>query len=341
MSTPNVSSGKFGVQRGAGKRKRKHVYYGTGSVGKTTLAASAPRPFIICLEDGAAEFKCPKSEFDTTTGRVYPLTYQEIVDYLEWLPKSGQLTNVETLVLDGIHQLDQLIQTHVVKQNSKWTTIQTPGFGTGEAAVLDVWRSFIAKLDDICLRLGLRLILAGHAQITKFKNPEGAEYNRYDLAVTTHTKGDVAGFLFGWCDVFGFCRFEQLTQEIGKRTVALSQQGSRLLQLEWTNAYQAKCRVPGAPGVLPMTNPDGTPSTWAEVWGPYEDAADAPTAADVDEFKRLLPEVSEETQATWRGWLEKNEGNAVALGNALRKLRDQVSAVRAGAAVSATNGGAS
>lgn len=337
MSTPNA--GKFGVQRGAGKRKRKHVYYGTGSVGKTTLAASAPRPFIICLEDGAAEFKCPKSEFDTTTGRVYPITYQELVDYLDWLPKSGQLANVETLVLDGIHQLDQLIQTHVVKQNSKWVTIQTPGFGAGEAAVLDVWRAFIARLDDLCLRLGLRLILAGHAQITKFKNPEGAEYNRYDLAVTTHTKGDVAGFLFGWCDVFGFCRFEQLTQEIGKRTVALSQQGSRLLMLEWTNAYQAKCRVPDAPGVLPMTNPDGTPRSWAEVWGPYEDAAEAVDPAPlVAEFNALLPGVSEETQATWRGWLEKNEGNATALGTALRKLRDQVQMASASAA--AANGGA-
>jgi len=191
--------------------------------------------------------------------------------------------------------------------------------------VLEIWREFIALLDDVCLRKNLRLILSGHAQITKFKNPEGAEYNRYDLAVTIHPKGDVAGFLYGWADVFGFCRFEQLTDTVGKgvsqRTIAVAQQGKRQLHLEWTNAYQAKCRIEGAPTVMDMTGPDGFARPWSELWGQLEERQADIIRAEID---KLLADVDDETRGKVTAWLPTAGDDATMLAAGLKNLRKKI-----------------
>lgn len=322
MSTPNKIGG-LTIKRGRSKAKPRYVIYGAGSVGKTTLASTAPKPLFLCLEDGAREFDVDYVEFEP--GRSYPTSFDETLTALERIA-AGDVGDLETLVLDGFHQLDILIQTKVLSENNKWKSIQEAGFGKGEAEVLSKWRLVVAKLDEINTRKGLRIVLTGHHQIDKFKNPEGAEFNRYDMLVTKHPKGDVAAFLYGWAEVVGFARFETLTQEINKRTVAVAVQGDRLLQLAWTNAYQAKCRL-GGPDLIPLTR-DGVPRPWSEIFGEMENKDPDVLRAAIES---LLPSVDDATQAKVRGWLPTVHNDVGQLAKGLENMKKKIEQGKAAA----------
>lgn len=313
-ASPN-KIGKFGIDTGVSKTPPRYVIYGPGSVGKSTLAASAPKPLFLCAEDGARELKVSRFRFDDAARRVYPVKYEEVSEALAAVAQ-GDIGDRETLVLDGGHALDVLIQEYVMRQNPKWKSIQTAGFGVGEAEVLNMWRPIIARLDEINTRRNMRIVLTGHQQIIKFKNPEGAEFDRYDLAVTKHPKGDVAAFLYGWADVFAFARFETLTQEIGKRTVAVSADPERVLQLSWTNAYQAKCRL-GGPDTVPLSS-NGVARSWDEVFGEIENKA-----ADVirAQIESMLSSVDEATRTRVTQWLSKVGDDTPALAQGLENLK--------------------
>lgn len=320
MSTSTTPSkiGKFTIDCEQSKTPPRYIIYGVGSVGKTTLATSSPRPLFLCMEDGAREFKVPRVRFDDAAKRYYPLRYEEVIETLGEIAK-GDIGDRETLVLDGIHALDVLIQDYVLRQNPKWKSIQTAGFGVGEAEVLNMWRPIIARLDEINTRKGVRIVLTGHQQIIKFKNPEGAEFDRYDLLVTKHPKGDVAAFLYGWAEVFAFARFEVLTQEIGKRTVAVSAQSERVLQLAWTNAYQAKCRL-GGPDTVALSE-SGVPRSWDEVFGALE--AKAPEVLR-EQIETLALEFDDETRGKVSKALAKVGDDTSSLAQLLENVKKKI-----------------
>ncbi len=328
--TPNKK--KFASGRGRSRAPGRYVLYGPGSVGKTTLAASAPSPYFVCIEDGAREFDVGYALFDAATKRRTPCCYEEVSDVLDWIASGvdGGPTSlvidgerIQTLVLDGTHQLDILVQDFVMRQNTRWKSIQEAGFGKGEAEVLNQWRPLVTKLEDINTRLGVRIVLLGHAQVINFKDPEGAEIGRTDLMVTKHTKGDVAGFLYGWADVFALARFELLTGIVGKgdraRTVAVAAEPERELLLSWTTAYQAKCRF-GGPASMKMTR-DGMPRPWSEIFGDLEDKAPNRLREAIE---ALLPQVDEETAAKAKAWLANVGDDVPALSKGLDNMKKKI-----------------
>lgn len=260
--------GNLSLTSGRSETPKRFIVYGPGSVGKTTLALSAPNPMVISCEDGAREFDAPTFRF--AHGGVTPRTLTEVEEALKQM-LAADLGDRKTLVVDGFHQLDHLVSEDVLKRNPKWSSIQTAGFGVGEAEVLRRWRAVVDLIEQVNTIKQMRIIMTGHSQAVKFKDPEGSEFDRYDMQVTKHPKGDVAGFLFGWADVVGFAKFDRLTLDVGpdkrQRTVAVAQSGDRTLNLSWTNAWQAKCRIVGAPASVRLTHDDGAPKSWAEVFG--------------------------------------------------------------------------
>lgn len=321
--------GKFNVVKGRDKTPPRIVLYGPGATGKSTLASTAPKAIWLCVDDGAREFDVTKVPFDDK-GRVVPNNAAEVLRALTDVA-SGDLGDAKTFVLDGVTPLDIMLQEQVVQQNPKWKSIKTAGFGNGESETLLAWRPIIAKLDVINRERGLRIVLIGHRQLRKFKNSSGADFGIYDLAATTHTDGDVPGFLFGWADVYAHAEQEMLTQDVGRpgamTTKGVAAEGDRLLHLAGTSAWTAKCRLSGAPPVVKLTNDDGTPKTWAEVFGAIEEKEPMKLREAIE---GLLPALGESDGEAARKWLSTVGDDVPMLARGLERLRIKAEGVGSG-----------
>jgi hypothetical protein len=314
--------GKFSIRKGRARKRGRYCFYGPGSGGKTTLACSAPGALTMSMEDGARELDVACVRFDEKTDRVHPLSFGEVLDGLAEVAKLAP-GDIETFVLDGTHVLDALIQAEVCRVNG-WPSIAEPGYGKGERECMALLRQVFARLDDINSRLNIRIILTGHDKVATFKNPEAAEYGHYDLAMVKNKETDLPGFVYGWCDVYGFLRFETLTEEIGKkekaRTVAVAVQGARVMHLQRTTAYVAKCRY-GGPANLALTHDDGTPCTWSELFADLEDKAPERLRAEIE---RLIPDADAATGGVVKAWLAKVGDDPNALTQGLENLRKKI-----------------
>lgn len=280
------------IKRKVGKRPPRIVIHGVASVGKSTLASNAPDPIFISCEDGSRELDVATWVFDDKD-RVQPKNLEEVRTAIKEITKSHE--GYKTLVLDGMGDLDRLVQQHLCSKNPKWGgDIQFLGYGRPEALILGVWREIVVELEE-ANNAGLGIIMLGHSRVDNFAPPDSPNYSRYQLAVTSHKLGDVAGLLFGWSDIFGFARFEQMTTEAGKRTIGTGIQGARALHLQRMDSWDAKCRYKNAPATIPMS--------WVELDRVMK-ASDISEAAIRAQIVDLVPRLPEEKRVPMMRWLE-------------------------------------
>lgn len=240
------------IKKKIAKRPPRITIYGVPKVGKSTLAAHAPSPVFIACEDGCRELTPQPAvwTFDDKE-RIQPKTLDEFRDAVQKITKDPQ--GCKTLVVDGISDLDRLVQQHLCARNPKWGgDITYLGYGRPEALILGTWRELLVDL-EAANNSGLGVILLGHHKVEKFSPPDSPEFTRYQLAVTSHKQGDVAGMLLAWSDIFGFARFVQMTMESGKRLIGSGVQGARVLHIQRTDSHDAGSRYKNAPAQIPMS----------------------------------------------------------------------------------------
>ncbi len=237
------------VCRGRLASPLRFLFYGAEGVGKSSLAADAPRPIFLDLEDGSALIDCARYRFRDGRGGHVAKSYRELVSAIDDLTRAEH--DFQTAVIDTVDQLEPLIWSYVCERDNphskqNLTSIESYGYGRGYQIALDEWRAFCRTLDVLRAKRGMNVVLLGHAQIVKFKNPEGEDFDRYTLRI----QDKPAGFFREWCDVIGFCCFEggaaPITDDKGKakdRAKGFST-GRRLMRFERTAAYDAKRRIP-------------------------------------------------------------------------------------------------
>lgn len=315
--------GGFSISKGRRKKRGRYVFYGPGSVGKTTLALSAPGALVMSMEDGDREFDVARYVFDDKTERVYPTSLEEVKKALHSLLTAPDLGGIETLVVDGFHELDRLSQSQACAEG-KWSNIAEPGYGKGERATMDVFRPVWALLDSINSQRNLRIIVTGHDNVANFKNPEGAEYGHFDLMGTKNAQVSIPGLVYGKVDVYGFMRFEPLTAVEGKkdkaRVVSVGEQGARMMYLRKTTAWVAKCRYGGPPAVE-LTRPDGEPKTWADIFAELETKEAEPLRQEIE---RLLVRADRDLREKVRGWVRHAGEDVGVLSRMLEGLKVQL-----------------
>ena len=218
--------------------KPRTLIHGEPGVGKSTFAASAPGVVFLCVEQGTNNMKIRRLRVDNGTTKRDPTTYEEalaLIDQLIVYVRSGA-TDVQNVAIDTVDALESLIHTHVCKTANK-KGMASFTFGRGYDASVDHFKLFISRL-RVLHELGVGIILLCHTKTEHYNNPEGADFDYYELKL--HKK--VAPLLVEWCDNVLFARREQYALEMEGGKVRGVGTASRFLNTSKTPAYVAKNR---------------------------------------------------------------------------------------------------
>lgn len=223
----------FGVKQTRREAPVRAVFYGRGGIGKSTLAAQAPKPIFLAAEDGL-------ENIDAAAVEPYPAIWEDVISALDYVATLDH----ETLALDSLDWLEPLCWDYVCRKGKK-ADIEAFGYGKGYVAALAEWRVLLHKLSALRAK-GMNVILIAHAIRKPFKNPIGDDYEHWTIKL--HEKA--AGLIVEWCDVVGFCDEDIATDDTSGRTKAQTT-GKRIIRTQPHPAYLAKTRF-AMPKSIPL-----------------------------------------------------------------------------------------
>jgi hypothetical protein len=293
------------IVRGKQARPIRTLLFGVEGIGKSTFAAGAPSPIFLGAEDGTAHldvFRFPM-----------PRDWPEVSEAIRTLTVDPH--EYKTLVVDTLDWAEPLIWKFICQRDGE-TSIESYGYGKGYVAALDEWRGFLADLELLRGKRGMHVILLAHSWIKPFKNPEGDDFDRYELKL--HAKA--AGLLKEWCDTVLFANYETFAvkDEKTKRVRGVSS-GARLIYTQRMPAYDAKNRY---------DLPESLPLSWDDYWSAVQAHRPADPKALEAEIRRKAGLLGGEVEKAALAWVEKHTGNAAELA----RINDRLNAKLAGKA---------
>jgi len=227
------------------------LVYGIKGIGKSLLAAAAPKPIFISTEDGLGEIDCDQFPLATK--------YSEVIEALRDLATKQH--DFQTVVIDSVDWLERLIWDHVCERfgmDSGKIEKVDDGFGKGYTHALKEWMEIKDALSYLRHERGMTVILTAHAKVEKFEDPDVSAYDRYSPRLNKHASAT----LCEWCDavLFATQKIITKTEDAGfgrKRTIAdgLGQNGGdRVLRCVNRPSSVAANRY-GLPAELPLDWP--------------------------------------------------------------------------------------
>ena len=188
---------------------------GDAGMGKTSLAASFPKPIVIRAEDGLQAIPADRRP------DAFPVIGS--ADHL-W----QQLTAVihephdyKTLIIDSVTALERLFVAQVLEMDGKAKSINQAlgGYGAGQAAVAAMHHRLRKGAGLANERRGMHVVFIAHADVETIKLPDTDDYMRYGLRLPAKCQAPYIDDV----DVVGFVRLEMFTKgDDGERKKAIS-----------------------------------------------------------------------------------------------------------------------
>jgi len=196
------------------------VLGGTEKIGKTSFACGcsfgegSSKPIAVGLNNPIIIPMAGEEGSDDLDVASFPTvhTYDDLIEALHTLCRDAH--EYKTVVLDSASAINPLINTKVCKDNDVSNIRKVPGFKTGEAAVDICWQEILVLLDWLRLKKKMSSIIISHIRIKKHKNPEGDDYDVYDLDIDTNP----CERLKRWADVILFANTKVTVKVDGKDT---------------------------------------------------------------------------------------------------------------------------
>jgi hypothetical protein len=218
------------------------VIFGTGGVGKTTLAAGAPDPVVLAVEDGIGTLDVP---------------HWPIANFADAMQAIGVLYSEEhdrkTLVLDSLDWFEPHVWAEACRKNS-WSSIEDAGYGRGYVAATAYWRELIDGLRALRDERGMTVILIAHSTIKRFDSPETEPFDRYLLRL--HDRA--ANLIIEAADVVSFVNYRvsvaKTDSGFNKKISRGVGNGQRVAYFEERPGFISKNRFNFPPSIdLPMS----------------------------------------------------------------------------------------
>ena len=174
--------------------------------GKTSCAAHAKKPQIImCGNEQGYRTLLRKNLVPKIPGIVVA-TWEELNEVVDSLITDAD--GHETLVIDSIGAVEAMCIDFVVRKQFENDRKKYDDYGKGNDRLPGEMLKLLSKLDTIKERHGKDVIMLGHVKIKNFKNPEGADYDRYIVDVHEKVWSPVAR----WADAVLFGKYQSIVK---------------------------------------------------------------------------------------------------------------------------------
>ena len=151
---------------------------GDAGTGKSTFAATFPRPLFIRIEDGLGRIHSAVPMPDT-----FPVvkTEDDLRAQLHWALHEKH--DYKTLVIDSVSALETVFTEAILAQDGRAKTLSTAlgGYGAGYAALASRHRGVRKACGNISERRGMAIVFIGHADLETMRLPDADDYQRYSL----------------------------------------------------------------------------------------------------------------------------------------------------------------
>jgi hypothetical protein len=213
---------------------------GDSGMGKTSLAASFPKPVFIRAEDGlqAIPIASRPDAFPLLSGAKAQDAVKMLWDQLIALMQEDH--DYQTVVIDSVTALERLFITSVLESDPKAKSINQAlgGYGAGVAAVASMHQRVRKAAGLLNERKGMHVVFVAHADVENMRLPDSDDYMRYSLRLPQKSLPPYVDDV----DVVGFLRLETFTKGAdGERKKAISN-GDRQLIVHATAANVSKNR---------------------------------------------------------------------------------------------------
>lgn len=224
---------------------------GDAGTGKTTLAATFPKPIFIRVEDGL------QSVPEKMRPDAFPVIKKvdDVWSQLTTLIKEKH--DYKTVVIDSATQLETLFGEHIVESDPKKPKSLAQangGYGAGFGAV-SALHGRVRKACQMLNEKGMHVVFIAHSDVTTIELPDEDPYSRYELRL--HKKS-MAHYVDN-VDIVAYLKLETFTTGEGERKKAISS-GNRIAVCHTAAAQVSKNRfgitepVEVEAGVNPFVN---------------------------------------------------------------------------------------
>jgi hypothetical protein len=204
------------------------MVYGVEGIGKSTFAASAPKPIFILTEDGLGSLKADHFPIATS--------FNDVIEAIGTL--YSEKHNFQTVVIDSLDWLEAIISKEI---DRKYDT-KDLAYGKGSIIASDRWREILEGLNALRNDRGMAVILLAHTTIKRFDSPEVEPYDRYQPKLQERSNAVIRE----WADAVLFANYKTIVKKddvgFNKTSNRGISNGERMLFCNERPAYMAKNR---------------------------------------------------------------------------------------------------
>lgn len=206
---------------------------GEAGMGKTSFAATFPKPVFIRAEDGMQSIP------EASRPDAFPVIKE--VKYL-WEQLSALINekhDYKTVVIDSVTMLERIFIQNVIDSDPKQPKSINQamgGYGAGLSAVAAMHQR-VRKAAGLLVEKGINVVFIAHSDTETIELPDSDPYTKYSLRLG---KKSVAPYVDD-VDVVGHIKLETFTSGDGERKKAISD-GTRILVAYATAANVSKNR---------------------------------------------------------------------------------------------------
>ena len=189
VSKSKPSSSRYGI-------------YAKAGFGKTSLGTFFPKPVFLMTQGETGLLTLMEyGQVPETPHFPEIQTWPDLLAALRTL--QTETHDYKTLVIDTINGAEFMMHRFVCERDYKndWTESGFMGYKRGYDTAIADWKLFLSDIDRLVSEKGMTPVFLMHARIKTFKNPSGADYDKYVPELHDKTWAVTQGWLN--CLLFG------------------------------------------------------------------------------------------------------------------------------------------